>query len=200
MGGSRPGGPRVASTVGAHLPWRHRIPGLTRIPRCLTGRDDSYCSKSEDLDSTFDWAFEQFGRFDIAFNNAGISGEDLFADESGDCARIIAFDLIAVVLRRARPSARVELGSIVSVTLDEKTLMTGLHSLAMVEVMRPLELSTQDFGRRAGRASSYWWRPMMLVRTECARWAELWPHLHSSRLVPGCSASSQADWLPTAPS
>lgn len=40
-------------------------------------------TKTEDLGSTFDWAVEQFGRFDIAFNNAGISGENLFADDPG---------------------------------------------------------------------------------------------------------------------
>src|SRR5215217_1402854 len=38
-------------------------------------------TKTEDLGSTFDLAVEYFGQFDIAFNNAGISGEDLFADE-----------------------------------------------------------------------------------------------------------------------
>ena len=46
-------------------------------------------TKSDDLDATFDWATERFGRFDIVFNHAGISGEDLFADERGDWARII---------------------------------------------------------------------------------------------------------------
>jgi len=46
-------------------------------------------TKSDDLDATFDWATERFGRFDIVFNNAGISGEDLCADERGDWARII---------------------------------------------------------------------------------------------------------------
>src|SRR5215208_2658254 len=37
------------------------------------------------------------GRFDIAFNNAGISGEDLFADEPGHWARIIDINLTAVI-------------------------------------------------------------------------------------------------------
>jgi 15-hydroxyprostaglandin dehydrogenase (NAD) len=54
-------------------------------------------TKTEDLESVFAWAVEQFGRCDIAFNNAGISGEDLFADDPGDWARIIAIDLTAVI-------------------------------------------------------------------------------------------------------
>ena len=54
-------------------------------------------TKSEDIRSVFDCAVQQFGRFDIAFNNAGIGGEDLFADDPGDWARIIAIDLTAVI-------------------------------------------------------------------------------------------------------
>jgi len=54
-------------------------------------------TRTDDLDSAFDWTLEQFGRLDIAFNNAGISGEDLFADEPGRWARIIDIDLTAVI-------------------------------------------------------------------------------------------------------
>src|SRR5215210_2879314 len=46
-------------------------------------------TKTEDLGSTSDWAAEPFGQFDLAFNNAGISGEDLFADAPSQWARII---------------------------------------------------------------------------------------------------------------
>jgi NAD(P)-dependent dehydrogenase (short-subunit alcohol dehydrogenase family) len=38
-------------------------------------------TKTEDLGSAFDGAVEHFGQFDIAFNNAGISGEDLCAGQ-----------------------------------------------------------------------------------------------------------------------
>jgi NAD(P)-dependent dehydrogenase (short-subunit alcohol dehydrogenase family) len=40
---------------------------------------------------------KQFGGFHIAFNNAGIGGEDLFADDPGDWARVIDIDLTAVI-------------------------------------------------------------------------------------------------------
>jgi NAD(P)-dependent dehydrogenase (short-subunit alcohol dehydrogenase family) len=54
-------------------------------------------TKSGDLDFAFDWAVEHFGQLDIAFNNAGISGEGPFAGEPGNWARIIDIDLTAVV-------------------------------------------------------------------------------------------------------
>jgi 15-hydroxyprostaglandin dehydrogenase (NAD) len=54
-------------------------------------------TKTEDLGSALDWAVEHLGRFDIPFNNAGISGEDLFADEPGHWARIIDINLTAVI-------------------------------------------------------------------------------------------------------
>ncbi len=59
----------------------------------------SHCdvTKTEDLDSAFDLATERFGRIDIAFNNAGIGGEDLFADDRGDWKRVIDIDLTAVI-------------------------------------------------------------------------------------------------------
>jgi len=54
-------------------------------------------TKTEDIQSAFDSAFEQFGRFDIAFNNAGIGEDDFFADDLGTWKRVIAIDLIAVI-------------------------------------------------------------------------------------------------------
>ncbi|MGD8404980.1 MAG: SDR family NAD(P)-dependent oxidoreductase [Anaerolineales bacterium] len=54
-------------------------------------------TKTEDLTGTFMGAVERFGRFDIAFNNAGISGEGLFSNDPGDWARIIDIDLTAVI-------------------------------------------------------------------------------------------------------
>lgn len=54
-------------------------------------------TKREDLDGAFAKAVAHFGQLDIAFNNAGISGEDLFADDPGDWTRIIDIDLTAVI-------------------------------------------------------------------------------------------------------
>jgi NAD(P)-dependent dehydrogenase (short-subunit alcohol dehydrogenase family) len=54
-------------------------------------------TKTEDIEAVFDEAKAHFGRFDIAFNNAGIGDENLFADDPGDWQRIIAIDLTAVV-------------------------------------------------------------------------------------------------------
>ncbi len=54
-------------------------------------------TRTEDLAAVFETAVARFGRLDIAFNNAGISGEDLFADDPGDWARLIAIDLTAVI-------------------------------------------------------------------------------------------------------
>jgi 15-hydroxyprostaglandin dehydrogenase (NAD) len=54
-------------------------------------------TKTEDLAGAFASAVEHFGVLNIAFNNAGIGGEDLFADDPGDWARVIDVDLTAVI-------------------------------------------------------------------------------------------------------
>src|SRR6266581_5794380 len=54
-------------------------------------------TKTQDLAGAFACAVEHFGQLHIAFNNAGIGGEDLFADDPGDWARIIEVDLTAVI-------------------------------------------------------------------------------------------------------
>jgi len=54
-------------------------------------------TRTEDLAGAFACAFEHFGRLDVAFNNAGIGGEDLFADDPGDWAKVIDIDLTAVI-------------------------------------------------------------------------------------------------------
>jgi 15-hydroxyprostaglandin dehydrogenase (NAD) len=54
-------------------------------------------TKSGDLGSAFALAAKRFGRLDIAFNNAGIGGENLFADDPGDWTRIVEIDLVAVI-------------------------------------------------------------------------------------------------------
>ena len=54
-------------------------------------------TQTADLTRAFARAVEAFGPVHIAFNNAGIGGEDLFADDPGDWTRIIAIDLTAVI-------------------------------------------------------------------------------------------------------
>src|SRR5918999_4171240 len=64
--------------------------GVTVFCRCDV-------TKSGDLGSAFGLAVGRFGRLDIAFNNAGIGGEDLFADNPGDWKRVVDIDLVAVI-------------------------------------------------------------------------------------------------------
>jgi 15-hydroxyprostaglandin dehydrogenase (NAD) len=54
-------------------------------------------TQTEDLANTFASCVEHFGRFDIACNNAGISGEQLFDDLSGGWTRVIDINLTAVI-------------------------------------------------------------------------------------------------------
>jgi len=52
-------------------------------------------TKTRDLAAAFALAWTHFGRFDIAFNNAG--DEDLFNDDAGKWMRVIDIDLTAVI-------------------------------------------------------------------------------------------------------
>ncbi|GIW18413.1 MAG: SDR family NAD(P)-dependent oxidoreductase [Tepidiforma sp.] len=54
-------------------------------------------TRTEDLAGAMACAFEHWGALDIVFNNAGIGGEDLFADDPGPWERIIEINLIAVI-------------------------------------------------------------------------------------------------------
>ena len=55
-------------------------------------------TRTEDLAGAFACALDHFGRFDIAFNNAGIGErQPLFEDESGEFQRVVEVDLIAVI-------------------------------------------------------------------------------------------------------
>ena len=54
-------------------------------------------TRTEDLAGAMACAFEHWGALDIVFNNAGIGGEDLFADDPGPWQRIIEINLIAVI-------------------------------------------------------------------------------------------------------
>jgi NAD(P)-dependent dehydrogenase (short-subunit alcohol dehydrogenase family) len=64
--------------------------GATVFSRCNV-------TTTSDLDAAFAVAVKQFGGINIAFNNAGIGGEDLFADDPGDWKRLIEIDLTAVI-------------------------------------------------------------------------------------------------------
>lgn len=52
---------------------------------------------TNDLSRTFAFAIERFGQLDVAFNNAGVGGEALFADDPGDWKYVIDVDLTAVI-------------------------------------------------------------------------------------------------------
>jgi NAD(P)-dependent dehydrogenase (short-subunit alcohol dehydrogenase family) len=54
-------------------------------------------TKTEDLAAAFAAAVQHFGALDIAYNNAGIGGEGLFADEVGAWQRMIDINLTAVI-------------------------------------------------------------------------------------------------------
>lgn len=54
-------------------------------------------TRTEDLAGAFAAAADHFGSFDIACNNAGIAGEDLFADETGAWTRVVDINLVAVI-------------------------------------------------------------------------------------------------------
>lgn len=54
-------------------------------------------TQTGDLAAAMAAAIEHWGRLDIVCNNAGIGGEDLFADEPGEWWRVIDIDLTAVI-------------------------------------------------------------------------------------------------------
>jgi 15-hydroxyprostaglandin dehydrogenase (NAD) len=54
-------------------------------------------TRPEDLASAFEACKSAFGRFDIAFNNAGIAGEDIFEPDGKLWERVLDIDLRAVM-------------------------------------------------------------------------------------------------------
>ncbi|HKS90824.1 MAG TPA: SDR family NAD(P)-dependent oxidoreductase [Tepidiformaceae bacterium] len=54
-------------------------------------------TKTGDLAATFAGCQSAFGRFDIAFNNAGIAGEDIFEPDGTNWQRVLDIDLRAVM-------------------------------------------------------------------------------------------------------
>lgn len=103
-------------------------------------------TKTEDLSSAFDWAVEHFGRFDIAFNNAGIGGEDLFADDSGDWARIIAIDLTAVIDATRLAVRKMRLSGNPGVIINTAS-MIGLWPMPSAPVYAAAKAGVVNFSR-----------------------------------------------------
>lgn len=54
-------------------------------------------TRTVDLEAAIAAAVSQFGRLDIVYNNAGVGGEDLFADEAGPWKRMVDINLTAVI-------------------------------------------------------------------------------------------------------
>ncbi len=77
------GGRKVVDEIGA-------AGGIAVFRRCDV-------TQTEDLAHTFASCVEHFGRFDIACNNAGIGGDDLFEDTSGAWTRMVDINLTAVI-------------------------------------------------------------------------------------------------------
>ncbi len=103
-------------------------------------------NKTEDLDSVFEWAVEQFGRLDIAFNNAGIGGEDLFADAPGDWKRIIDIDLAAVIDATRLAVRKMERGGNGGVIVNTASLI-GLGPMPSSPVYAAANAGLVNFSR-----------------------------------------------------
>jgi 15-hydroxyprostaglandin dehydrogenase (NAD) len=106
-------------------------------------------TKTEDLGSALDWAVEHFGQFDIAFNNAGISGEDLFADEPGHWARIIDIDLTAVIDATRLAVRKMRLAGNAGVIVNTASLI-GLWPMASAPVYAAAKAGVVNFSRSLG--------------------------------------------------
>jgi 15-hydroxyprostaglandin dehydrogenase (NAD) len=103
-------------------------------------------TKTEDLGSAFDSAVEHFGRFDIAFNNAGISGEDLFADDPGHWSRIIDIDLTAVIDATRLAVRKMGLAGNAGVIINTASLI-GLWPMASAPVYAAAKAGVVNFSR-----------------------------------------------------
>jgi NAD(P)-dependent dehydrogenase (short-subunit alcohol dehydrogenase family) len=99
-----------------------------------------------DLAGAIACALEHFGRPHIAFNNAGIGGEDLFADDPGDWARVIDVDLTAVIdatriaVREMKRSGR---GGVIINTAS----LIGLGPMASAPVYAAAKAGVVNFSR-----------------------------------------------------
>jgi len=103
-------------------------------------------TKTEDLGSAFDWAVEHLGSFDIAINNAGISGEDLFADEPGHWRRIIDIDLTAVIDATRLAVRKMRVAGNAGVIINTASLI-GLWPMASAPVYAAAKAGVVNFSR-----------------------------------------------------
>src|SRR5215208_5537726 len=103
-------------------------------------------TKTEDLRSAFDWAVEHFGWLDIAFNNAGIGGKDLFADDPGDWARIIDIDLTAVIDATRLAVRKMPLAGNAGVIINTASLI-GLWPMPSAPVYAAAKAGVVNFSR-----------------------------------------------------
>ena len=103
-------------------------------------------TKTGDLDSAFDWAVEHFGQFDIAFNNAGICGVDLFADEPGRWARIIDIDLTTVIDATRLAVRKMRMAGNAGVIVNTASLI-GLWPMASAPVYAAAKAGVVNFSR-----------------------------------------------------
>src|SRR5215213_3136845 len=103
-------------------------------------------TKTEDVGSALDWAVEHLGRFDIPFNNAGISGEDLFADEPGHWARIIDINLTAVIDATRLAVRKMPLAGNAGVIINTASLI-GLWPMPSAPVYAAAKAGVVNFSR-----------------------------------------------------
>jgi len=103
-------------------------------------------TKTEDLAGAFSGAVERFGQLDIAFNNAGISGEDLFADDPGDWARIIDIDLTAVIEATRLAVREMKRGGQGGVIINTASLI-GLWPMPSAPVYAAAKAGVVNFSR-----------------------------------------------------
>jgi 15-hydroxyprostaglandin dehydrogenase (NAD) len=103
-------------------------------------------TQTQDLTRVFAGAREDFGRFDIAFNNAGISGEDLFADDPGAWARIIDIDLTAVIDATRLAVRQMKLAGAGGVIINTASLI-GLWPMSSAPVYAAAKAGVVNFSR-----------------------------------------------------
>jgi 15-hydroxyprostaglandin dehydrogenase (NAD) len=89
---------------------------------------------------------DHFGRPHIVFNNAGISGEDLFADDPGDWARVIDVDLTAVIDATRIAVREMKLGGQGGVIINTASLI-GLVPMASAPVYAAAKAGVVNFSR-----------------------------------------------------
>lgn len=116
--------------------------GVTVFRRCDV-------TKTEDLTSAFDLAIGRFWRLDIAFNNAGIIGEDLFADDPGDWKRVIEIDLTAVIEATRLAVRKIRLVGNVGAIVNTASLI-GLWPMPCAPVYAAAKVGVVNFSRSLG--------------------------------------------------